>query len=627
MKIYKNQAQPLRKRIAALLLFIAMISSLCITASADIGAGAAIDLESERLLTERVVESTDNVIPTTTEVVETPKTQPVFSEADESSGSISKTVGEYLNTDKHIAYVKGFNEKEFAPNNNITRAQAAQMFYNLLREEPEDIKTFDDVPEGSWMEKAVGGLAYIGAIEGMPDGSFAPDSYMTRAQFVTIASRFASMKDGTNLFSDVDISSWYAKYVVSACSYEWIDGFPNGTFQPEGNVTRAQAVKIINAMLGRKADQKVANIIFTVHFDDVSEEHWAYSEISEAATAHDHVITDGREYWVVTQNDVSHWEKIELTDDEGNVISEEQKYFDAFTQDYASGFTWISDRVLYFDPDTGYLLTGWHNINGGDYLLPTRDEELFPMEIGQYLTKVNYRASNRDWQDIKYVTVHYTAIIDDTAYGDCAAFYDTYRAASAQYFVDENSIWQMVRDEDIAWHVGNDVYYHEEARNENTIGIEMCVKKVDRSTVSAYDKDWYFLSGTEENSAALARGLMMKYAVPIQNLIRHNDVTHKVCPAMYVQDFNEWLKYLNLVTRYEFEYNGSYDVRVTSSSLEVRSGPGTDYTAVKTLARNEIATVYEERLVKNTYEGRWARIGEDEWVNLPYVSRLGIPKR
>lgn len=543
-------------------------------------------------------------------------------EPDREFENICSNVGDLLQNDDHIAYINGFDGGTFAPNRNITRAQAATMFYNLLREKPEGSVSFPDVAEGSWAEEAIGALAYLGAIKGLPDGSFNPNAMMTREQFVTIATRFSSMKDGSNTFSDVEKGCWSEMYIISACAYGWIDGFENGTFKPKANITRAQAVKIINGMLERECDSNAENIRFTKRFSDVKPDHWAFSVICEAATEHLHTHSNsGKEVWLVQENDVSHWVEQLIEDEDGLVTGKEMQYFNAFEQELVSGFFWVDDRSYYFDPETNYMLTGWLNIDGYDYLLPDRSTQLFPFEIGQYLTKVNYREANRTAEDIKYITVHYTAVPGDTAYGECSAFYNTYRAASAQYFVDEKSVWQCVKDKDVSWHVGNNVYYHDEARNENTIGIEMCCRKVNTSTMSAYDKDWYFLGGTLENSANLARGLMMKYGVPIQNVIRHSDVTRKVCPAMFVWDYSNWVDYIKRVTKHEIDYSGEYDVRITADNVAVRSGPDTTYPVVRKLSKNEIVTLTEERLTKNTYEGRWGKIGDNQWVNFPYISR------
>jgi N-acetylmuramoyl-L-alanine amidase CwlA len=106
-------------------------------------------------------------------------------------------------------------------------------------------------------------------------------------------------------------------------------------------------------------------------------------------------------------------------------------------------------------------------------------------------------------------------------------------SASAHYFVDGISIWQSVEDYNVAWHCGAKVYKHPECRNQNSIGIEMCVKKDKKG-------NWYFEPATVKNTIELVKSLMRKYNIPIENVIRHYDVTGKICPAPYVNNTSEW---------------------------------------------------------------------------------------
>ena len=98
----------------------------------------------------------------------------------------------------------------------------------------------------------------------------------------------------------------------------------------------------------------------------------------------------------------------------------------------------------------------------------------------------------------------------------------------------DGEIWQSVEDEDIAWHCGASSYKHAECRNSNSIGIELCVRKKNTKNLGATDKDWYFEDATVEAAAELTRYLMNKYGVPASHVIRHYDVTGKICPNPYV---------------------------------------------------------------------------------------------
>lgn len=143
----------------------------------------------------------------------------------------------------------------------------------------------------------------------------------------------------------------------------------------------------------------------------------------------------------------------------------------------------------------------------------------------------NYRKGRTS--AVKFLVIHYTGNNGDTAEGNCKYFKNTVREASAHYFVDEDSICQSVRDTDTAWHCGTrGAYYHKTCRNANSIGIELCSRK--------HGNTYYFLEETIERAAELARELMEKYNIPIENVVRHYDVTHKICPAPFVHDEAAW---------------------------------------------------------------------------------------
>ena len=134
---------------------------------------------------------------------------------------------------------------------------------------------------------------------------------------------------------------------------------------------------------------------------------------------------------------------------------------------------------------------------------------------------------------IKYLVIHFTANNGDTAKGNCNYFQGKNRNASAHYFVDENEIYQSVKDTDTAWHCGANKYYHPFCRNNNSIGIELC------SRIDSRGK-YYFEDETVDNAAKLVKELMDKYNIPVDRIVRHYDVTHKVCPAPFVYDIKAW---------------------------------------------------------------------------------------
>lgn len=126
---------------------------------------------------------------------------------------------------------------------------------------------------------------------------------------------------------------------------------------------------------------------------------------------------------------------------------------------------------------------------------------------------------------IRYLVLHYTGNDGDSDEGNGNYFHNNKVKASCHYFVDDDSITQSVPDNQIAWHCGGKVYYHPNARNENSIGIELCDNKKDGTI--------YPSQATIDRALELTRWLMQKYNIPASNVIRHWDVTHKLCPAYW----------------------------------------------------------------------------------------------
>lgn len=209
-------------------------------------------------------------------------------------------VAGWLQTKEHNGYMGGYGNGLFGPNDNMTRAQAARMFYNLLLEKDVPVTaSFTDVPADAWYAEAVNTLASLGIIKGIGDGQFAPNRTITRAEFTVIAMRFANVSaDVTNPFTDIATNDWYYTAVTSAVSYGWINGYSDGSFRPQATITRAEVVTIVNRMLNRTADRNFVDSNVTAQFDDVPNTYWAYYNIMEATIAHDHSIdNDGVESW------------------------------------------------------------------------------------------------------------------------------------------------------------------------------------------------------------------------------------------------------------------------------------------------------------------------------------------
>ena len=143
---------------------------------------------------------------------------------------------------------------------------------------------------------------------------------------------------------------------------------------------------------------------------------------------------------------------------------------------------------------------------------------------------------------IEYIVMHYTANNGDTAKNNADYFANNSNLlASANYFVDEVSEWQSVKDTDTAYHCGAKTYKHKACRNSNSIGIELCSRK-------DANGNYYFKEETIKRAAKLVKELMKKYNIPIENVIRHYDVTGKNCPAPMVSDASLWKEFLSMLT-------------------------------------------------------------------------------
>ena len=164
-----------------------------------------------------------------------------------------------LNTTDHYQYLIGYPDGNFAPNKGMTRAEAATMFTRLLRERPIKWRHYNaglnDIRPGDWYADTVGYAVQRGIVSGYPDGSFKPNKPITRAEFAAIASRFDALAQGNAIsFSDLAPSHWGYNAIRSAATKGWISGYPDNTFRPEQAITRAEVTAITNRMLNRHAD-------------------------------------------------------------------------------------------------------------------------------------------------------------------------------------------------------------------------------------------------------------------------------------------------------------------------------------------------------------------------------------
>lgn len=199
-----------------------------------------------------------------------------------------------VSTGKHDAYVYGYPDGSFKAENGITRAETAAIFARALTDYVEGTAytgSYSDVAD-DWYTNYVNFLSTRGVITGYEDGTFRPDNNITRREFTAMITRLGEVLEANGTgFPDVADTDWAADNIYTAAVKGLVNGYEDGTFRPDNNITRAEAVKIVNAYLGRGTDAPgLANADYTT-FPDVTTSHWAYFEIIEAAN--DHTFTEG----------------------------------------------------------------------------------------------------------------------------------------------------------------------------------------------------------------------------------------------------------------------------------------------------------------------------------------------
>jgi len=198
-------------------------------------------------------------------------------------------IDDYLITGEHIVYMVGDDKGNFRPNDSVTRAEVAQVFYALLKDKDVKITAkFDDVEDSAWYSKAINTLASLGRLSGVGDNKFEPNRAITRAEFAIVATGFAKGVEAEIEFSDVAEEHWAYRGVTIAAMYGWVSGIGDNEFAPNRPITRAEVATILNHMLGRMADKDAVDAGAGTQFPDVTKSHWAWYEIAEATTTHNY---------------------------------------------------------------------------------------------------------------------------------------------------------------------------------------------------------------------------------------------------------------------------------------------------------------------------------------------------
>lgn len=209
-----------------------------------------------------------------------------------------------LNGADHDAYLQGYPDGTVRPENSITRAEVAAIFYRLLTDEARASlestdSGFSDVKPGDWYNTAVATMVQAGVITGYGDGTFRPNAPITRGEFAAIATRFLSDPYSLDApFYDTE-GHWAEVYINRAYELGWISGYTGGAFRPDKSITRAEVAAIVNRMLEREADPAylAAHQAELLKFRDLPATHWAYEHIMEAANGHTYVSAASGETW------------------------------------------------------------------------------------------------------------------------------------------------------------------------------------------------------------------------------------------------------------------------------------------------------------------------------------------
>ena len=217
-----------------------------------------------------------------------------------------------LNGDDHYAYIVGYPDSTVRPQNGITRAEVATIFFRLLTDETRNVNStksnsYSDVAAGAWYNHAVSTLSAMGIVKGDSQGKFNPNAPITRAEFAAIAARFDD-KANTTAVDFSDIASHWAKDEISAAANNgWINGYTDGTFRPNNKITRAEAMTLVNRVLKRLPETAEDLHNDMIKWSDNSDTSaWYYLAVQEATNSH---------YYDLKENKHEKWSKLRETRD------------------------------------------------------------------------------------------------------------------------------------------------------------------------------------------------------------------------------------------------------------------------------------------------------------------------
>ncbi|MBR2736755.1 MAG: S-layer homology domain-containing protein, partial [Firmicutes bacterium] len=229
----------------------------------------------------------------------------------ETNEVINPTTEHILDTDNHFGYIIGYpvdyetgektddkNRWPVRPTADITRAEVSTVFFRMLRDEKRSEywtkeNDFSDVSKSNWYNNAISVMASLGILKGYNDGTFQPNKAITRAEMAAIAARFARMTGAdvttTNTFTDIE-GHWAKKEIEFAAAVGWINGYPDGSFHPQDNITRAEFMTLANRMLERQPELE-SDLLKDemIAWPDNLPSDWWYLAVQEATNSHKYI--------------------------------------------------------------------------------------------------------------------------------------------------------------------------------------------------------------------------------------------------------------------------------------------------------------------------------------------------
>lgn len=222
-------------------------------------------------------------------------------------GVTDKKATPKLNTSDHFAYVQGYPNGTVKPAGNITRAETAAILFRLMDEGSRKTyystkSGFRDVASGSWYNTYVATLNNAGVITDSSNGYFRPNEAITRAELAAMLAKFSETTGAANYFNDVSAKYWAANAIAICAKLGWINGYPDGTFRPDKNVTRAELMAMINRATGRAPKSADAFLPGMKTWIDNTSDKWYYLDVQEATNSHSYTVK-GSETWTALTSD------------------------------------------------------------------------------------------------------------------------------------------------------------------------------------------------------------------------------------------------------------------------------------------------------------------------------------